>query len=235
MCKRNPQLGPPGPSVVMKQKFASLSGIWSVLALVALVIGGLYFGVFSPSEAGAIGAAGAFAIALLRRRLNKKVIYDTLLETTRTTCFAMLIIVGAMMFNTYITTTGFGTELANWISNLPFPPIAVLAFILLIYIPLGCVMDSFAMILLTLPVFFPTIVRLGFDPVWFGILITIMMEMGLLTPPVGMNVFVVHGVTKVPSTVIFRGIAPFVGVMCIGIAILVAFPQISLFLPSVMK
>lgn len=235
LCKRNPQLGPPGEHVPWRQKFASLTGVWGVLALALLVIGGLYFGVFSPSEAGAIGGFGAFLIVILRRRLTKSVLHDTLLETARTTCLAMLIIVGAMIFNTFITTTGFGTSLAMWVSALPLSPIMILIAILVIYIPLGCVMDSFAMIMLTLPIFFPTIESLGFDPVWFGILITVMMEMGLLTPPVGINAFVVHGVTKVPVGEIFRGLVPFILAMCLGVALLVAFPQISLFLPHIMR
>jgi C4-dicarboxylate transporter DctM subunit len=147
----------------------------------------------------------------------------------------MLIIVGAMIFNTFLTATGFGISLAQWISDLPLPPIMILVAILIIYVPLGCVMDSFAMIMLTLPIFFPTVSSLGFDPVWFGVLITVMMEMGLLTPPIGINAFVVHGVTNVPTGEIFRGLVPFIITMGVGVAILVAFPQISLFLPQIMK
>lgn len=236
MCKRDPELGPAGPSFPWKEMFISLKGIWGMLALFILVIGGLYMGLFAPSEAGAVGAFGAFLIALSRGRLKKGILIGALIDSFRTTCFALTILIGAMIFSVFLTLSGLPAVLTNWITGLNLPPILVLILILLLYVPLGMVMDCMPMILLTLPIVFPVIVSLGFDPIWFGVLLVVMGEMGLLTPPVGMNVFVVQGVSGgVPLYEIFRGIVPFVFVMAACVAILVAFPQISLFLPGLMK
>lgn len=235
MCVRNPDLGPRGEEFTFSEKIESLKGVWGMLVLFALIIGGLYFGIFSPNEAGASGALGAFLIALLRGRLNKKTIYDALISSAQTTCFVMFIIIGAMMFNYFLASCGFGIAFGEWVKNLPFPPLIILIIILVLYIPLGAFMDSLSIVLLTLPFIFPIVTDLGFDPIWFGVLIVVELEMGVLTPPVGLNAYVVHGITKVPLKDIFIGLTPFIITMCIGMAILIAFPQISTFLPSLMK
>jgi C4-dicarboxylate transporter DctM subunit len=235
MCQRNPRLGPRGPSYPWKEMIKSLKGVWGMLLLFLLVIFGLYFGVFTPSEAGAIGAFGAFAIAVARRRLTFSSLFTAVKGSLQITCFVFTLLIGAMIFNTFLSVSGFTTVLAGWVTALPLSPYIILICILIIYIPLGMIMDVLAMIVLTIPVVFPIIVNLGFDPIWFGVLITAMSEMALITPPVGLNVYVVSGVTKVPLEEVFRGVFPFVAMMAVCVVILVAFPQISLFLPGMMK
>ena len=235
LCKRNPRLGPIGDSFSWKEKMISLTGVWAMLALFLLIMGGLYSGVFAPSEAGTIGAFGAFIIGLARRRLSWSGFVAALLDTARITCFALFTLVGAMIFSTFLTVSGLPHVVSDWVTSLPFPPMVILITILLMYIPLGCVIDCFPMILLTIPIIFPIIKNLGFNPVWFGVLIVVMGEVSLMTPPVGINVYVVQGVTNVPLEDVFRGVLPFTIAMLFGIALLVAFPQISLFLPGMMK
>jgi C4-dicarboxylate transporter DctM subunit len=229
MCMRNPKLGPRGEAFSWSERISSLKGVWGVIALFILVIGGLYVGIFAPSEAGAIGAAGAFIVALSRRTKISQ-LFQALIDSIRVTCMVLTITIGAMMFNVFVTISGVPSLFANWITGLPVPPYTILIFILLMYIPLGMVMDLMAMILLTIPIIFPIITELGFDPIWFGVLIVVMCELANITPPVGMTVYVVHGVTKVPLDKVFRGNLPFVLAMIVGLAILVAFPDISLFL-----
>ena len=233
MCTRNPRLGPRGEAFTWKEKMKSLTGVWGVIALFMLVIGGLYLGIFAPSEAGAIGALGSFIIALYRRTKIPK-IFQALTDSLRLTCMVLTITIGAMIFNVFVTISGVPAIFAEWIAGLPVSPYAILILILLMYIPLGMVMDVMAMILLTVPIIFPIITGLGFDPIWFGVLIVVMCELANITPPVGMTVYVVHGVTGVPLEQVFRGTIPFVIVMIIGLAILVAFPDISLFLVRAM-
>lgn len=233
-CKRNPQLGPPGEAFGWKERFASLAGVWGMLILFLLVIGGLYLGLFAPSEAGTIGAFGAF-ILLLLRRMPKSTVLVALKESARATSYMLFILIGAMIFNTFLAVSGVPTAISEWITHLPLPPMGILILILILYIPLGMFIDSLGMILLTIPILFPVISGLGFDPVWFGVLIVLMSELALLSPPVALNVYVVQGVTKAPFVAVVRGIVPFAVVLLIGIAILVAFPQISLILPGMMK
>ncbi len=234
MCTRNPELGPRGESFTWKERFNSLAGVWGVIVLFILVIGGLYLGIFAPSEAGAIGATGAFIIALSRRtKIN--MLFKALVDSLRLTCMVLTITIGAMIFNIFVTVSGVPTIFAEWITGLSVSPYTILILILLMYIPLGMVMDVMAMILLTIPITFPIISGLGFDPIWFGVLIVVMCELANITPPVGMTVYVVQGVTKVPLDEVFRGNIPFVVVMIIGLAILIAFPEISLFLPRAMS
>jgi C4-dicarboxylate transporter DctM subunit len=233
MCIRNPRLGPRGEPFSWRERFTSLTGIWGMLLLFVLVIGGLYFGVFAPSEAGAMGAFGAFVIALSRR--TKVPLFITALkDSLRLTCMILTITIGAMIFGVFLTLSGAPSMLAAWIAALPVSPYLILIFILLMYIPLGMVMDALAMVLLTIPIIFPIITGLGFNPIWFGVLIVIVFEMALITPPVGMIVYVVQGVTKVPLEEVFAGNMPFLIAMIVSLVILVAFPQISLFLPSTM-
>jgi len=235
MCKRNPQLGPRGMSFPWRDRFTSLIGVWGMIALFLIVIGGLYIGIFTPSEAGAIGAFGAFLIALSKRRLTKSALIASLRDSLRITCMALTILIGAMIFSVFLVATDTPAKLAELIVRLPLPSYVILVMILALYIPLGMLMDALPMILLTLPLVFPVIESLGFDPIWFGVLLVIMCEMALISPPVGMNVYIDQGVTKAPLEEVFRGALPFLLVMIVGVAILVAFPQISLFLPGMMK
>jgi tripartite ATP-independent transporter DctM subunit len=235
MCKRNPQLGPPGESFSWKEKLSCLKGVCWMLGLFILVIGGLYVGLFAPSEAGTIGAFGAFAMALAKKKLTKAAFLITLKETVQFTSFALFILIGAMIFSNFLTLSRLPEALTSWIATLPVPPFVILLMIIALYIPLGAIMEPLDTILLTIPIVFPIILKLGFDPVWFGVLIVIISELSLITPPVAMNLYVVQGITKVPFEVISRGILPFLVVLVFGLIILVAFPEISLFLPRTMK
>jgi C4-dicarboxylate transporter DctM subunit len=234
-CKRNPKLGPPGVASSWKEKFASLAGVWGMVLLFILVIMGLYFGLFAPSEAGTIGAFGALMIALFRGRLTKGIFMSALVETVRISCFSLFVLVGAMLFNTFLTMTGVPQMVSEWVIHIPVSPFAILILIVIFYIPLGMVIDCLPMILLTMPFVFPIIEGFGYSPVWFGVLVCVLGELSLITPPVGINIYVVQGVTKVPLDEVARGIMPFVIAFLIGLAFLIAFPQISLFLPSTMK
>ncbi len=235
MCRRNPELGPPCEAFSWKERFSSLTGVWGMVVLFVLVIAGLYLGIFAPSEAGGIGAFGAFVIGLVRRRLTKDNIRAALVETVRISCFSLFVLVGAMVFNAFLSMTGVPRQLSEWVISLPIPPFGVLILICLFYIPLGMVVDCLPMILLTMPFVFPIIEKFGFSPVWFGVLVCVLGELSLITPPVGINVYVVQGVTKAPLEDVIRGIVPFVLAFLVGLAFLVAFPQISLFLPGTMK
>ena len=234
MCRRNPQLGPPGPSYTWKEMLVSLKGVVGVLILFIVVMGGLFMGVFTPSEAGAMGAFGAFVIAAARGKLTKSSVVAAVRDALKTSGFILTITIGAMMFSNFLAVGGFSGMFREWIEALPLSRNLIMISILFIYIPLGMVMDVLAMILLTVPIVYPVVQAMGFDPIWFGVVLTLLAEMGLLTPPVGLSTYVVSGVTKVPLEEVFRGIAPFVVVMLLCLAVLYAFPQISTFLPGIM-
>jgi tripartite ATP-independent transporter DctM subunit len=236
LCKRNPLLGPRGPKTSFKEKVIALKDTWGVAALFVLIIGGIYLGIFTPIEAGGVGAFGAFVFALSRRRLSWENFVVSLIETCKSTAMITFIIIGAMMFSYFLAVTRLPFELANIIAALPLNRYALLTIILMAYLLIGCVMDAMAMILLTVPIFFPLAMSLGFDPIWFGIIIVRVFEMAAITPPVGMNVYVIHGVAKnVPMYTIFRGIFPFLIADIFHVALLVLVPQVALFLPSLMK
>jgi tripartite ATP-independent transporter DctM subunit len=235
LCRLNPDMGPPGPSTTLKQKLMSINKTWAVLLLFILVIGGLYFGVFSPTEAAGIGAFGAFAFALIRRKLHWHAFKESVVETVKTTGMIFIIITGAMILGYFLAVSRVPSELAGYINALPVSRYVILGIIILFYMFLGCIMDGIAMVLITVPIFFPLILALGFDGIWFGVIVTVMAEIGLITPPVGLNVFVIQGIAKdVPMYTIFRGILPFFVADLILVVFLVAFPQISLFLPGMM-
>jgi len=236
LCKINPLLGPPGPKTSLLVKITALKGTWIVLALFILVIGGIYLGVFSPTEAAGVGAFGAFLFGLARRRLGWKALKNSLGDTGKTTAMIFIILLGAMVLGYFLAVSRIPFVLADIVGALPVNRYVILVLILVVYILLGCVMDSMAIMLLITPIFFPLVVSLGFNPIWFGILITRMTEIGLITPPVGLNVFVIQGVAKdVPMQTIFRGIVPFLIADLCEVALLIAVPQLSLFLPGFMK
>ena len=211
-------------------------GITSVVALFALVMGGIYGGVFTAVEGAGVGAFGAMVFALARRTLSWKSLYAALVESARTTSMLFMILIGALMFAEFVNITSMPEDLKNFVTRLQISPILVVAVIMLIYVLLGTAMEELSMILLTVPIFFPLIVHMGLDPIWFGILIVVVVEIGLISPPVGMNLFVLNTLLpQVPTRVIFRGVLPFMAVDCVRLAILVAFPIISLYLPSLMK
>ncbi|MFQ5825839.1 MAG: TRAP transporter large permease [Dehalococcoidia bacterium] len=236
MARRNPALGPRAPKTTFKEKLLALKGAWGITLLFLLVMGGIYLGWFTPTEAAAVGALGSFLFVLAKRENTRKNIFESLRESGRVTAMIFAIIIGAMVYNQFLAVTRLPFELADWVAGLPLPRHGILVVILLIYIFLGMVMDTLAMILLTVPIVFPVVETLGFNLIWFGVIVVIMMEQALITPPIGMNVFVLAGVAKdVPMYTVFRGIVPFLIAMLIGLAIIVAFPQIATFLPNAMR
>ena len=236
LCKRNPAIGPRGPATSFKTKLTSFKGIWMSLLLFVLVIGGLYFGVFTPTEAGGIGAFGAFIFGLAQRRLKWQGFKESLNDAGKTTAMIFTILLGAMIFNYFLAVTRLPNELASLIGGLTMNRYIILTGILLLYIVLGAIMDEMAMVLLTVPIFFPVIVALGFDPIWFGIIIIMMCVLGMIAPPVGMIVYVIAGIAPdIPMFTIYRGAIPFFIAAILLVVLLVAFPQIVLFLPSMMK
>lgn len=235
VTRRNPSLGPPGIRATWKERLTSLTGVGETLALFALVMGGLFAGFFTPTEAAGIGAGGALILGLVRRELSWQGIIRSLLEALRTSCMVLVIIAGATIFGHFLAVAKIPLEFAGWISGLAIPPVAIMLLIASMFFIGGCVMEALPLIILTVPIFFPVCVAQGFDPIWFGVWIVVLGQIGMITPPVGINVFVVSGVAKdVPLEVIFRGIVPFVLAMVVCAIILLAFPQITLFLPHLM-
>ena len=233
LCQRNPAIGPPGVPTSWKEKLRALTGIIETIILFLLTIGGLFLGWFSPTQAGAIGAAGALIIGLARRQLSWQKFIEAGKEGLRTACMVIFIITGAVVFGHFMAVSTIPFMLADWLAELPIHPIAVMGVIIFIYFIGGFFMDSMALIVVTIPIFFPVVMELGFDPIWFGVIIVLVAEMGVITPPVGVNVFVIKGIAPdVPLETIFKGIFPFLAALVIVTIILVVFPQIATFLPS---
>ena len=228
--------GPKAPSFPLKEMLLSLKGVWGILVLFILIIGSIYLGIATPTEAAAVGSAGSFVFVLGKRQLTIDRLLSSLFDTSLTSCMLATIFMGAMVFSTFLATAGLPQLVANWLTNLNLPGLAILAIILAAYIPLGCIMESFSMILLTLPVILPILNALNINLIWFGILTIKMIEIGQITPPIGLNVFVIKGVAKdVPMEAIFRGILIFLMADIMLVALLFFFPQISLKIPSLMQ
>ena len=240
---RNPEAGPAGPRSSWPERLSALKNVWAVLLLFGLVIGGLYGALdfwplhlaFSPTEAAGMGAAGAFLIALARGSLNWSAMREVLTETTLTTASLFSVLIGAWIFSNFVNLAGLPEGLLGFVTDMNLEPWAVMAVIILIYILLGCIFESLSMLLLTVPIFFPLVTSLGFDPIWFGIVVVVVVEISLITPPVGLNVFVLKGVVGDVSTgTIFKGVTPFWLVDILRLALLLLFPALVLFLPSQM-
>jgi tripartite ATP-independent transporter DctM subunit len=227
----NPTLAPEGPKTSLTKKIRSFVGV-----VETLVMGGIFFGIFTPTEAAAIGAFFTLVLALIRRQLIWQGFFKAVADTTRISCMIMVIVAGATIFGHFMAVTRVPFEISGWVANLPLPSYAIMLIIILIYLFGGCFMDAFALIMLTIPIFFPVSQALGFDPIWFGVVIVLISEMGVITPPVGINVYVVSGIAKdVPLQVIFKGVLPMVlAVLICNLAILI-FPQIALYLPGLMR
>jgi C4-dicarboxylate transporter DctM subunit len=236
LCRRNPNLGPAGVKATWKERIASLGGVVEMFVLFALVMGGLFVGWFTPTEAGAAGAAGALIIPLVRRQLTLRGLLDSLVETTRITAMVFLIVTGATVFGHFMAVTRVPFELSEWLGGMDVSPKVIMGFIIFGYLIGGCFMDSLALITLTVPILYPVILKLGFNPIWFGVIIVLVGEMGVITPPVGINVYIIKGVAEdVPLETIFRGIFPFLAALIVCAVILIIFPQIALFLPGLMR
>lgn len=233
MVGRKPELAPMSQAFSFKEKLKSLSGIIEMLLLFALVMGGLFVGWFTATEAGAIGAAGALAISLARRSISARALWAALAETTRISAMIFMIISGATIFGHFMAITRAPFALSDWVGGLPLPPIVIMMFIMLMYLIGGCFMDSLALVTLTVPILYPIVLHLGYDSVWFGVMIVLAAEMGVITPPVGVNVYVISGVAPdVPLGTIFRGIVPFLVCELVAVALLLVFPDIALVLPG---
>lgn len=233
LCWRNPSLAPMGEVTSWNEKLTGLVGISEMLLLFIFVIGGLFLGWFSPTQAGGAGAAGALLIGLARRQLTWQGLLIAVKDALRISCMVMVIVTGAIIFGHFMAVTKIPLVLADWVVGLPLPTAAIMGVIVLIYLLGGCFMDALALITLTIPIFYPVVLALGFDPIWFGVIIVLVTEMGVITPPVGVNVYVIKGIAKdVPLETIFKGVLPFLGALLVAIGILMAFPQIATFLPG---
>jgi C4-dicarboxylate transporter, DctM subunit len=230
-----PDTAPSGPTTTLKQKLSEAKGTWSVLLLVIIVLGGIWGGVFTATEAGAVGALGCLLIGMVKRNITLKNFCQSLLLTSKITAMIFVILIGAMIFNYFVVVTGLASDLANLVLNLNVGWLGVLIVILFIYFILGCIMDTLAMTVLTLPIFIPILTSINIDLIWFGVLFVIMCELAMITPPFGMNVFVLCTMAPdVPMTKVFRAVLPFVAGMVVCLIIVIVFPQIALFLPTSM-
>jgi tripartite ATP-independent transporter DctM subunit len=233
---RNPALGPRGPKSTWKERFVALYRIKDVVFLVILVIGGMLTGFFTVNEGGAVGVAGALIVATFRRTLNFPMLKRALLDAGRTTAMIFMIIVGAMIFGYFLAVTRLPGELAQFFGSLPFHRNVVLIGLIGLYIVLGALMDDLAMLLLTVPIFFPVIKVLGFDPYWFGVVLVLVMATGMICPPVGMNCFIIAGIDKsIPITRVYGGIWPYFAAIVAMLILMIAFPGLALWLPSMLN
>ncbi len=235
-CKLRPHLGPAAQRFTWGAKFASLTGVLKTLILFVVVIGGMFQGFFTPTEAAAVGAAGTIVIALVKRQLTWKKMIRSLQETVRTSCMVMIIVTGAVIFGHFLAVTQIPVKLASFLAGLPLPGWMVMGLVILFYLLAGCFVDALGLILLTIPIFYPVVMQLGYDPIWFGVIIVVVTQMGVISPPVGVCVYVVSGIERdIPLQTIFRGALPFLAALILAAIILIAFPQLCLFLPNLVR
>jgi tripartite ATP-independent transporter DctM subunit len=231
----HPELGPAGPKSSWRDRFQALQGgLWEVVVIFLLSLGGLFAGWFTPTEAGAVGAGGILALSVLGKQLSWESFKKSLSDTTRTTAMIMFLVAGAVIFGRFLAISRIPFMLASWAGNLALPSFAVMGIIMGIYLLLGCFIDALALVLLTIPIFYPVVVTtLNYDPIWFGVIIVMVVAMGVITPPVGMNVYVIKGIASdIPLETIFKGIWPFLGALIVCLIILIAFPQVATYIPS---
>jgi tripartite ATP-independent transporter DctM subunit len=232
---RNPEVAPAGPVHDWAERRRAIGNVWAVVLLFVFMLGGLYAGAFTTTEAAAMGAGGALIIGMVRRRFNRPALQGAFFEAVRTTGGIFLVIMGAVLFSQFLTLTRAPQEVADWVGNLQMNRYLILAIIIAVYIVLGALMDELAMILLTVPIVYPIIVKLGFDPIWFGVILVMVVQLGLIIPPVAMNLFVLQGIAKtVPLKAIYHAVMPFVVGTIVLVVILCAFPQLALWLPQSM-
>ena len=236
MVKLNPALAPVSPEPVSwRDRFHSLVGIWEALAVFLMVMGGIYGGFFTPTEAGAVGATLLFLIALFKKKLTWGSLMEAHREALRISVMVLFLVAGANVFSYFLALSTIPMRVAGWAGALEVSPYLIHTIIVIIYLFLGCFLDAISMMVLTMPVIFPVIIALGFNPIWFGVIAVLMMEAGLITPPMGLNIFTVAGVAKnVPVETIFRGVAPFLFAIFAVVALITLFPSIALLLPGMM-
>jgi len=235
-CKRRPHFCPAAPPSAWSAKFRSLLGVTETLLLFALVIGGMFGGLFTPTEAAAVGAGGSLIIAALRKKFSLKMLRRSLMETMRTSLMVMIIVAGAVVFGHFLAITRIPFELATWLGGLPLPAWMIISFMVLFYVIAGCFVDALALILLTIPIFYPVMLDLDCNPIWFGVIIVLVTQIGTITPPVGVCAYVVGGIERdVPLQKVFKGCIPFVLALVITTALCIAFPKICTFLPDLVR
>jgi tripartite ATP-independent transporter DctM subunit len=233
---RDPASGPPAEPHAWPERLESLSHIWPVAALFVLVIGGIYAGAFTATEGAGIGAGGAFLFALVRGALNWRVLFEVLVESARTTSMLFMILIGALLFANFVNYTTMPADLKEFVTAFKATPILVVFAICAVYVVLGTAMEELSMILLTVPLFFPVVMSLGYDPIWFGIVVVIVVQIGLISPPVGMNIFVVKNLLRHLSiNTVFAGVTPFTVALITMLMLMVIFPGLATWLPSFMK
>ncbi|WP_027177495.1 TRAP transporter large permease [Maridesulfovibrio bastinii] len=238
-CRINPELGPKGVPCSFSEKMRSLAGLADTFIIFVLVIGGMFKGWFTPTESASIGVLGVLILGIVKRQLSWKDLCNSLYETMRTSCMVLFLVAGAVVFGKFLAVTRIPFNVASWTSSLDFPPLVIMTMILLIYFIGGCFMDALALIMLTIPVFYPMVTAMGFDPIWFGVIIVLVTQIGVITPPVGINVYVVYGMAQkfAPSITlesIFKGTMPFLLAILVGIILFSIFPQFILYLPGAM-
>ena len=233
---RDPSAGPRGERASWHERWVALKGVGGITALFVFVLAGIFGGLFTATEAGGVGAGGAFLFALWRRRLSWRDLVDTLIESASTTAMLFMILIGAFLFANFINYTTMPADLKSFVTESNLSPVMVVIVICAIYVILGSAMEELSMILLTVPLFFPVVTALGWDPVWFGIIIVLVVQIGLISPPVGMNIFVLRSLLpQVGLGTLFRGVMPFTVALIAMLGIMVAFPQLATWLPSLMK
>ncbi|SDL03982.1 TRAP transporter, DctM subunit [Maridesulfovibrio ferrireducens] len=238
-CHKNPDLGPKGETFTFVEKMRSLVGLADTFAIFGLVIGGMFYGFFTPNESAAVGVLGILALGIIKRQLTWQAFVNSLHETLRTSCMVLLLVAGAVIFGKFLAVSRIPFNVAEWTASFDLHPLIIMTMILSIYFIGGCFMDALALIMLTIPVFYPVVMALGFDPIWFGIIIVLVTQIGVITPPVGINVYVVYGMAQKfePSITleeIFKGTIPFLLAIIVGLILFAIFPQIILFLPEAM-
>jgi C4-dicarboxylate transporter, DctM subunit len=236
ICRIDPKLGPAGPKSTWKQKLKILPGLFEIAFVFLVVLGGLFAGFFSPTQAGAIGALAALLIGVIRKIVTWESLWASTKEALLVSCMIMCLVAGAIVFGHFLSLSTMPILFAQWIQGLPVSPIVVYIAVCVFYIVGGCFIDAMGLIVLTIPILAPIIFKLGFDPIWFGVIVVMLSETGVITPPVGVNVFVVKNIApEVPLERIFKGILPFFYAVCIAIAIISIFPMIATFLPSLIS
>ncbi len=236
LARRDPHLAPAGPPATCGERFGALGASWAMVVLFAAVMGGIWLGVFTPTEGGAVGAFGSLLFMIYRREFNTKNVVASLTATANISAMIFLILIGATLFSTFLAISGAPQAIAEWISGLPIPAEGIIIGIVIIYFVLGWFMEELSMIVLTTPLFFPVIKALGFDPIWYGVMVCIAVQQGQLSPPVGVNLNIIMGMSKdTPTMLIFKWVMPYVLILVLFMVVLLAFPEIATFLPSMMK
>jgi len=235
LCRLNPDFGPPGPKTTFQEKIKSLPGVIEAIAIFMLVIGGLFIGLFTPTEAGAVGVFCTFIVAIATRKLTWNGLVNSILETLKISCMVFVLVTGAIIFGRFLAVTRIPFLVADFAASLPVSPYVILAFVLMIYLIGGCIMDALGFLVLTIPIFFPLGIALGFDPVWYSIILTMVTTLGAITPPVGVNIYVVKALApEIALGRIFKSVSYFLMACIISIIILIIFPQIVLFIPEML-